>query len=170
MTGSGRPADHGRSAVYAAERMVFGLFDNVGATRMARVGGADLTLPVEARFATLESIRDYVGRVVAMPAVVDRFPRAGEPVVVRARRGASAATYESVAGQPGVIAIPVAGGRWALRELVVLHELAHHLDDTSDAAHGAGFRAALIDLVSVVLGPEAGFAYRVIFAESGLPS
>lgn len=166
--GPGRPTDRRRSAVYAAERMVFGLFDNVGPTRIVRLAGTEITLPVEARFASLESIRDYVDRVLALPAVAARFPRAAVPVQVRARRGAAAATYESAIVGPGVIAIPAGGGGWALRELVVLHELAHHLDDSAGAAHGESFRAYLVDLVTLVLGPEVGFTYRVIFGESGL--
>ncbi len=161
-----RPADTGRSSVYAAEQMVFGLFDHVGAARTARIGGATLTLPVEARFASLDSIRDYLDRVLALPGVVERFGSSVRPVRVRARRGASAATYESAGG---VIAIPVsADGKWALRELVLLHELAHHLDDSGGAAHGAGFRTTLAELAGLVLGPEVTFCYRVFFGQSGL--
>ncbi|MFT4201710.1 TIGR04338 family metallohydrolase [Gordonia sp. (in: high G+C Gram-positive bacteria)] len=164
-----RAVDGQRSAVYAAEQMVFGLFDNVGSGRAARVGGANLTLPHEARFASLESIDDYVVKVLALPAVVERFGRAGVPVRVRSRRGAAAATYEP-GPEGGVIAIPAAnpGGGWALRELVVLHELAHHLDDSGGPAHGPGFRTTLADLAGLVLGPEVSFCYRVIFGESGL--
>ncbi|GAA3049026.1 TIGR04338 family metallohydrolase [Gordonia defluvii] len=164
-----RPTDHRRGEVYAAERMVFGLFDGVGSTRSVLLAGTEITLPVEARFASLDSISDYVERVRAMPVVADRFERATVPVRVRARRSAAAATYES-GGGAGIIAIPVdvAAGRWALRELVVLHELAHHFDDSGGAAHGRGFRAALVELAALVLGPEAGYAYRVIFGDSGL--
>ncbi|GAB11781.1 hypothetical protein GOARA_088_00450 [Gordonia araii NBRC 100433] len=163
-----RPPDRQRSAVYAAERMVLGLFDNVGSTRAATIGGTNLTLPAEAKFASLDSIRRYVDGVLSLPAVIDRFPRATVPVRARARRGVKAATYEAGEGG-GVIAIPEsASGRWALRELVVLHELAHHLDDSGEAAHGSPFRGVLVDLVEAALGPEAAFAYRVIFGESGL--
>ncbi|MFT3900988.1 MAG: TIGR04338 family metallohydrolase [Gordonia sp. (in: high G+C Gram-positive bacteria)] len=163
-----RPVDSQRGAVYAAEQMVFGLFDNVGSTRSVRLGGTELTLPHEARFASLDSIADYVAKVMALPAVVARFPRARRPVRVRARRGAAAATYER---ENAVIAIPAnhASGGWALRELVVLHEVAHHLDDSVGPVHGPDFRATLTDLVGLVLGPEAAFCYRVIFGESGLP-
>lgn len=161
--------DHHRSALYAAERMAFGVFDGAGPTRAARIGGVDITVPPEARFASIESICDYVDRVMAMPTVMARFPRSSAPVRVRARRGAAAATYEP-GPDGGVIAIPeTASGRWALRELVVLHELAHHLDDSGGAAHGAAFRGALVDLVGIVVGPEARHIYRVVFGQSGLP-
>ncbi len=67
------------------------------------------------------------------------------------------------------IAIPsAADGRWALRELVVLHELAHHLDGTTGPAHGRGFVLTLIELVGLVLGPEAAFVYRVVLSDSGV--
>ncbi|MFZ2241198.1 MAG: TIGR04338 family metallohydrolase, partial [Gordonia amarae] len=59
---------------------------------------------------------------------------------------------------------------WALRELVVLHELAHHLDDSGGPAHGPGFVHTLITLVGLVLGPEAEFVYRVVFTDSGVLS
>lgn len=165
--------DAERAAVYAAESMVLRLFDEVGPARSAVIGGTAITLPVEARFASLPSIDDYVRRVLAMPAVVDEFPRAGVPVRVRSRRGAAAATYERGSGDgaaPGVIAIPVAvpGSGWALRELVVLHELAHHLDGSGGPPHGRVFRATLASLAATVLGPEVGLCYRILFGENGL--
>ena len=163
-----RPVDARRGEVYAAERMVLGLFDNVGSTRTVQVGGATITLPTEARFGSLDSVRDYIVKVLALPAVRERFPGARNPARVRLRRGATAATYERVDGI-GVIAIPEsADGAWALRELVVLHELAHHLDESGGPSHGRDFRVGLTELVGLILGPEVSFAYRVIFGESGL--
>lgn len=100
------------------------------------------------------------------PAVRARFPRAVEPVTVRSRRGHAAAEYRPARAE---IAIPDSReGRWALRELVVLHEIAHHLDDGPGPAHGRGFVLVLTELVGTVLGPEAGFVYRVIMADAGV--
>ena len=42
---------------------------------------------------------------------------------------------------------------WALRELVVLHEVAHHLCD-SDPPHGPEFVATFCELAAAVMGPE----------------
>lgn len=158
--------DAGRAALYAAERMAHLVFEAPGTS--TRIGGVTVTVPPEARFASVDSVADHVERVLARPSIRERFPRAVEPVAVRVRRGPVSAHYE--AGPPAVIAVPEDGdGRWALRELVVLHELAHHLDDSGGPAHGPGFAATLIDLVADVIGPEAGLIYRVLFSESGVP-
>jgi putative metallohydrolase (TIGR04338 family) len=78
-------------------------------------------------------------------------------VVIRARAGAAKAVYES---DTRTIALPThrVGGRWAMRELVVLHELAHHL--SSDVEHGPQFVQVMVELVAELLGAEAGFLLR----------
>ncbi|GAC67924.1 TIGR04338 family metallohydrolase [Gordonia soli] len=161
------PRDTHRAKLYEAERMVLSLVDRASsAAHTVQLAGTELTLPVEARFASLESVDAYVHRVLAMPTVQASSPRAAMPVRVRERRGDRSAHYSrSAAG--GEIAVPTSvDGRWALRELVILHEIAHHLDDSGDAAHGAAFAHRLIDLVGAVLGPEMQFVYRVIFGDS----
>jgi putative metallohydrolase (TIGR04338 family) len=161
------PRDVGRARFYAAERLVLGMFDRAGSNRTVQLAGTELTLPAEARFASVESVRDHVIRVLDLPGVRERFDRASQPVTVRERRGHRSAHYESMSGQVPQIAIPSAtGGRWALRELVVLHEIAHHLDDPATPAHGRSFAITLTDLVGLVLGPEAGLVYRVVLSDS----
>ncbi|AZG48173.1 TIGR04338 family metallohydrolase [Gordonia insulae] len=163
------PRDAGRSRLYEAERMVLQMFERPGVGRTVRIAGTEVTLPVEARFASVDSVSDHVDRVLAMPAVRARFTRAGESVGVRERQGHRSAHYHRTASGTAEIAIPSSSeGRWALRELVVLHELAHHLDDSGGPAHGRGFVDTLIDLVAAVLGPETGFVYRVVFGDSGV--
>lgn len=122
--------------------------------------GVPLTLPPEARFASVDSVQVYVDRVTGPGRVR-----------VRARAGASGAHYES--GPSGaVVAVPAGrDGAWALRELVVLHELAHHAvaeQGADGAAHGPVFTAAFIDLAARVMGPEAGLALRIVYTESGV--
>lgn len=161
--------DVGRAAFYAAERLVHNLFDRAGAAHTAILAGATVTLPAEARFASVDSVRRYVDDVLAMPSVRDAFARADVPVTVRARNGFRAAEYRRSTASGPEIAIPHRGeGTWALRELVVLHEVAHHLDDSDGPAHGAEFVQTLIAVVGLVLGPEAAFAFRVILADSGI--
>lgn len=164
------PRDTRRERFYEAERMVFRLFERAGGTHTVQLAGTELTLPVEAQFASVDSIRDYVGRVLSMPSVAQRFDAASTPVTVRARRGHRSAHYaRHLDSDLREIAIPdSAEGRWALRELVVLHEIAHHLDDSDGPAHGRQFATTLTELVGLVLGPEAEFVYRVVFADSGL--
>ena len=99
--------------MYAAEDFVRTLFDRAAEhnSRAIDFFGAQLTLPPEARFGSVQSVGDYVDRVLSLPAVGDRWPVSA--VTVRARRGATAAHYENRDGT-AVIAIPSAcpGGRF----------------------------------------------------------
>lgn len=113
--------------------------------------GSMLQLPIERKFASLESIEAYCNTVLDLAQVRERYPStAARPVSVRHRRGDRAAHYE----HGGVIAINASGTRWALRELVVLHELAHHL--TPRDQHGDKWRKAFVFLVTECVGPEIG--------------
>ncbi|MEZ0053413.1 putative metallohydrolase (TIGR04338 family) [Mycobacterium sp. MAA66] len=160
--------DSQRSAVYAAEQFVRTLFDRAGerGNRVVEFFGTQLTLPPEARFASLEAVRRYVDEVVAMPAVAARWPSAG-PLAVRARRGTMAAHYEG-AERGGVIAVPERESSWALRELVLLHEIAHHLADAVPPPHGPAFTATFCQLCEMVMGPEVGHVLRVVYAKEGV--
>ncbi|MGW0174936.1 TIGR04338 family metallohydrolase [Rhodococcus sp. NPDC003322] len=163
--------DSQRSLVYDAESVVRGIFDRAdrGTGRQLELFGSHLTLPVERRFASVESVQDYADRVLTLNWVRARWPRSAVPVTVRTRAGAKAAHYE-----PGTatLAVPVVGGRsrWALRELVVLHELAHHLEpDGADLApHGPEFVDRYLVLVEEILGGEAAFVLRTVFVENGV--
>lgn len=127
---------------------------------LARVAGSALVLPAERRFGTLETAAHYLQRVLDLPEVV---AVAGQvpPPALRLRRGSRAAHWEP----PGTIALPVPvhGEPWALRESVLLHELAHHLADARGLApgHAAPFPALVLLLVGAALGPEAALALRV---------
>ncbi|MCW2670814.1 MAG: hypothetical protein JWO27_2711 [Frankiales bacterium] len=151
--------DSQRSKVYAAEDAWALRLDAArrGAPR-ALVAGSSVLLPTEVLFGTLEAAQTYAdGHLSGVPAVR-----------LRARRGQGKAHWEA----PGVIALPVPehGRPWALRESVLLHELAHHVDfhrhDTAD--HGPTYRACMLELVGQALGPEATLALRVAYGEVGL--
>ncbi|MGB3698217.1 MAG: TIGR04338 family metallohydrolase [Gordonia sp. (in: high G+C Gram-positive bacteria)] len=158
--------DSARARVYAAEQMVHHMLDRAGGAQTVQIAGTELTLPPEAKFGSVDDVAAYLDRVLALGPVVERFQRAAVPVRVRVRTGSRAAHYERAGA---VMAVPDGtAGRWALREAVVLHELAHHLDDDGEPAHGPRFVGTLIDLVGLVLGPEVGLVYRVVFGESGL--
>lgn len=160
--------DTQRSRVYAAEEFVRTLFDRAAqhSSRSIDFFGAQLTLPPEGRFASVPSVQRYVDEVLALPAVIERWPDPG-PLRVRPRRAASAAHYERQGGT-GVIAVPDRDSAdWAMRELVVLHEIAHHL--TPDGpAHGAEFTATFCALAGLVMGPEAGHVLRVVYTKEGV--
>lgn len=160
--------DRQRSRVYEAEALVRRMFDRAVDYPVVDVAGSHLTLPPERKFASLDSVRSYVEAVLGLQWVRARWPRASIPVLVRARAGQSRAHYERVSG---IIAVPLhEGGRaWALRELVVLHEVAHHLaDDVDEVAHGAHFTGRMVELVAGIVGEEAAFLLRVTMLESGV--
>lgn len=159
-------ADTDRARLYAAEQLVRALFDSADETgvRTATVHGSTITLPVERRFATIASVQDYVDRVLSLNWVGTKWRRARLPLRVRSRAGQKRAHYEPI----GVIALPphVKGCAWAMRELVVLHELAHHLTGTGD--HGTEFVHCFTTLVGEIIGPEAGFVLRCAIYENGV--
>jgi putative metallohydrolase (TIGR04338 family) len=161
------PRDSQRSKVYAAEEFVRTLFDRARERGNGTVEffGANLTLPQEARFASVQSVARYVDDVLGLPAVCQRWPSA-EPLTARSRRGTTAAHYE-FDGDVATIAVPDQHTSWALRELVVLHEIAHHLC-RADPPHGPEFTAAFCDLADAVMGPEVGHVLRVVYAKEGV--
>lgn len=113
------PRDSQRSKVYAAEEFVRTLFDRAGArgNRVVEFFGTPLTLPPEGRFGSVPAVQRYVDDVLDHPVVRGRWPSAA-PVIVRARRGITAAHYE-LSEDAAVIAVPERHSTWALRELVV---------------------------------------------------
>ena len=143
------------------------LFDRAAehSSRSIDFFGTSLTLPPEARFGSVAAVADYVDRVLALPAVAQRWPVS--PVRVRSRRGMGKAHYEIRDDGSPVIAVPERSGRWALRELVVLHEIAHHLSP-AEPAHGGEFVDTLCELAAVVMGPEVGHVLRVVYAKEGV--
>ena len=161
--------DSQRSRVYAAEQFVRTLFDRAAqhSSRAIDFFGDPITLPPEARFGSMESVQRYIDEVLALPAVTTRWPQRGG-LTVRSRRAATAAHYENHSGT-GVIAVPERGAAgWAMRELVVLHEVAHHLATDIGPAHGPHFVATFCALTAAVMGPEVGHVLRVVYSKEGV--
>ncbi len=157
--------DAQRARVYRAEDAWAARLDAArqGAA-LATVGGSAVLLPAERRLGSLDAARDYAARVVALPEVVAAVG-AVEPPALRTRRGARSAHWEP----PGTIALPVPqhGEPWALRETVLLHELAHHLGETSGRCRGhrPPYPALVLLLARAVLGDEAALALRIEYGE-----
>lgn len=157
--------DSQRTRVYRAEDAWAARLDaaRLGAT-LATVGGSSLLLPAERRFGDLEAAHDYCVRVLALPEVRGAVGEIAPPSL-RRRRGVQKAHWEP----PGVIALPVPvhGEPWGLRETVLLHELAHHVGETTGHARGhrSPFPAVVLLLVAAVLGEQAAFALRVAYGE-----
>lgn len=159
--------DTQRSKVYAAEQFVLTMFDRAAEhhSRAIDFFGAALTLPPEGRFASLDSVQVYLDEVLSLPEVQRRWPGTA-PLRARSRRGRTSAHYERD-GNGGVIAVPDHASSWALRELVVLHEISHHLSPAGPP-HGPGFVATFCELAAVVMGPEVGHVLRVVYAKEGV--
>lgn len=51
---------------------------------------------------------------------------------------------------------------------VLLHEMAHHLCGPDGPAHGPRFTEAFCALTSAVMGPEAGYVLRIVYAKQGV--
>jgi putative metallohydrolase (TIGR04338 family) len=160
--------DFQRSKVYAAEDFVRTLFDRAAehGSRSVEFFGTRLTLPPEARFASVQAVQRYVDEVLQLPTVRRQWPGV-PPLRVRSRRAATAAHYENYDGT-GIIAVPDRDtADWAMRELVVLHEIAHHLCDTRPP-HGSQFVTTMCALAESVMGPELGHVLRVVYAKEGV--
>ncbi|GAB7142470.1 TIGR04338 family metallohydrolase [Mycobacterium riyadhense] len=160
--------DSQRARVYAAEVFVRTLFDRAAQHGSPAVEffGTQLTLPPEGRFGSVATVQRYVDDVLALPSVRQHWPQVA-PLAVRARRAATAAHYENRDGA-GVIAVPDRDtADWAMRELVVLHEIAHHLCQVPPP-HGPQFVATICTLTELVMGPELGHVLRVVYAKEGV--
>lgn len=149
------------------------LLDRAAEFPTVQVAGSTVALPAERRFGDVAAVRRYVDGVLGLRTIRDRWPaRSAMPVVIRERRGATRAHYEYLGA---VIAVPTAmqdrsGTAWAMRELVMLHELAHHLLGDHDTTHGPAFRSVLLDLVDIVIGPELRLLLLVTYGDAGLGS
>ncbi|WP_420123423.1 TIGR04338 family metallohydrolase [Nakamurella sp.] len=160
-------ADRQRSRVYEAENLVHRLLDRSVDHPVVEIAGSRLTLPPERRFADIASVQTYLDRVLGLDWIRRSWPRAADPVRVRERAGGARAHYERAGA---TIAVPThrTGGGWALRELVVLHELAHHLAPDDEVPHGGPFVGRLLDLVDGVVGPEAALLLRITMLDTGV--
>jgi putative metallohydrolase (TIGR04338 family) len=160
--------DTGRADVYAAEEIMQKMIDRAnqhGLTTLT-IAGSTIAVPMERKFGDLGSVQTYVDQVMAR--VREDYPRVPKKVTVRARKGDGKAHYERLGS---VIAIPPHQSwarSWAMRELVVLHEIAHHLSRDAAQSHGPQFLAAYLDLLERFVGPEAALMLRVVAHEGGV--
>jgi len=164
--------DPDRRAVYRAEDAVtalLGLVTPEHPTVLAH--GSEFVPEPEARFSEPVDVARHVERVLAhlVRHGHDFGGRERLPVTVRPRRGATAAHYEP---DTATLALPPrrGGGGWALRELVVLHELSHHLCPPTEEreAHGPEFRATFLRLLEAVGSPVTAHLLQTSYAVEGL--
>ncbi len=138
--------------VYAAEERVVRWIEE----RTVRLGGVTWQPEPDPLFRDVREVARFCEQAC---------DRLGVPrVVVRARKGPKKAHYD---GQLMEIAVPTAevGGAWALRGLVVIHELAHHLVGVGGiregGPHGATFRTRMMHALDVLGFPVQAQLLRI---------
>lgn len=157
-----------RQKMYDAEQQVRRQLEFAAAgARTVTVAASTLVLPLEVRFGSIDAAQRYTDGVRSSGWFRARFPRAAAaPLTLRTRRGDASAHYEP----PGTIALhePQYGTGWSLREMVVLHEIAHHAthhDLSPQPAHSPGYAGAFVSIVAAAMGPETGLLLTTAFAE-----
>jgi putative metallohydrolase (TIGR04338 family) len=155
--------DHMRSSVYQAEDQFSAVCNRGG---LVDFFGSSIDVPIQRRFGDIDSVKRYVKFVIGL--MEDSYPQLTIPRV-RIRKGSTRAHYEF---STKTIAIPVSD-QWALRETVVLHEIAHHVAwfkfGGSVKPHGGEFTACMLELVDRTLGEGAALLLRAGYQELGVP-
>ena len=156
--------DRYRQAVYDAEDQWSSLIDRGGQVDFF---GSNLEVPVQMRFGRLEEVVTYVGHVC------DRYGI--QAPSIRHRKGGMRAHYSkgensTVDNFHGEIAIP-SNELWAMRESVVLHEVAHHVcvHENGGIEHGPAFASVMLVLVREHMGHEAELLLRTGYSAAGVP-
>jgi len=150
-----RSYDTQTSKVYAAENEFRQVLDRQYDYPIIELAGSRIVVPLERKFGQLENIQRYVDQVCYIMGIA-RAPH------VRERKGQTIAHFEYLKNQ---IAIPTLD-RWAMREVVVLHELAHAMSDLEEN-HGQQFMINMLDLVEKMMGDEARLMLTIMFHERG---
>lgn len=134
------------------------LLDNGGT---AHLHGSAITMPVERRFGDVAGVRRYLAQVRRRPW---GFPDVPDPAV-RVRKG-----YTKAHWADGTIALPngIGDKGWAMREVVVLHEYAHHVTwhVHGRTGHGHEFQQVYLGLLEHAVGPEAAFVLQAGLRDS----
>ena len=153
--------------MYEAEHLVHRILDRSARFPVVEIAGSRLTLPPERRFGSIDAVQAYVDKVLALNWVRADWPRAAVPIRVRERAGSTQAHYERIGA---VMAMPGhrSGSGWALRVLVILHELAHHLAGDGEPSHGGLFVDRLLTLIDGVVGAEAALLLRITMLDTGV--
>lgn len=139
---------------YEAEFLLRDILDRQHDAPTIKIAGSTINVPIERRFADVPSMQRYTDRVL---------PDAG--ITVRERKGQAKAHYLAATREIAIPVLRVHDRRtpWAMRELVLLHECAHH--GTTDL-HGPEFQERFVDLTTQHMGPEAGFLLRILLHQA----
>jgi putative metallohydrolase (TIGR04338 family) len=158
--------DQLRGRVYAAESQVRAAVERAAAGGGVDFFGSMLPVPQERRFSDFAEVASYIAGVLVDERLRGAFGAIDAPGL-RARAGEAEAHYEF---DTAVIALPQGGG-WAWRELVILHELAHHITalvHPEAASHGPEFASVYCRLVEWQLGGAASLLLRAALDGEGV--
>lgn len=141
--------------VYAAEQDLRSILAHQYDCPIIEIHGSKIVVPAERKFANLDNVTTYVTAVCNTLGVP--VPR------VRERAGQLAAHYEP---SNHVIAVPLRS-RWALGEVVILHEIAHGIAK-DNPGHGVRYAGTFLELIQQFVGPEAHFILRCLYLDNGV--
>lgn len=152
-------SDPQKQQVYSAEYRVRRWLD---VDEPINMYGSSWSPETEVRFGDIASVQHYCDRVLD-------FIGWSTPITVRARRGSTKAHYDPSVATIAVPPMPTTGHgqSWAMRETVVLHELAHHLTRW-DEAHGAEFAKAHLYLWEVTGHPVLARMHEIAMHSEGV--
>ncbi len=179
-----RMTDSDQNTTYAAEDMLVAWLDavdpelgtvNVTLTSSGSPKHVTYSPEIEPKFGSPAEVTPFVAK--AMKRLEKQAKKYGsnyrgresKAVRVVSHTGWKKATYSN-----GIIRLPgrESGGAWALRGLVVLHELAHHLNTgvngTIIDSHGEGFRRTFVTLLEDLGWTEMSRMLRDAYREVGL--
>lgn len=145
---------------YDAEFEIRFMLEHAYEARTVHAYGSTVVLPDERKFGRVENVNEYLWKVAELLDL-------GEPPLAVYKQGRKDAHYNAL--QRTIHLPPHLGSHhsWAMREIVVLHEYAHHLSREERESHGPIFCGAFVFLVEHCIGPEVAFLLRCAFAERG---
>ena len=161
-----RALDIGRTALYAAEGQLCRILDRYPSGESLELFGSKVVLPKEQKFSNLEQYASYVATLLQNEHVQNEFGVFAGPQF-RERRGQAKAEYEF---KTTTIALPLENV-WALREIVILHEVAHYLVHQIHPlaqSHGPEFARTHLRLLEINLGPEVAWLLGIAYTDAGV--
>lgn len=161
---------------YRVESIIHDMVDraNAAGDRTVDLFGSQLQLPEERRFGNLAGVQRYVDSVRELGWVRREWPdRATVHLrVVPRQMKPGRGERLPVLYTDGRLSMPgddLRGSEVYRRELIVLHELAHHFAyDIETSHHGPEFRGVYARLVEDIIGPEMRLLMQLNWYEAGL--
>jgi len=131
--------------------------------------GSTFPLPQERKFGSIESIELFLKRVAMLSSIQDEYPGVKGPKVDPSKKSANGAYPSWSQYNPGseTIFIPPHGGGISnqMRELVALHEMAHHV--TKVGSHSPKFLKGYHLLIGEVMDPTFAALHKMCVLDAG---